>query len=145
MANKVTTTTSGLPRWFWIASGAGLVWNLLGVLAYLNQVSMDTSALEPQQRDFYESFPVWATGAFAVAVFGGVLGCIALLLRKSAATSLFYASLAGVIVQVFYSLALAGGFRIFGPAGVVLPLITIGIGIALILMSRKSEQAGWLN
>ena len=76
------TTTSTVPRWFWIASWAGLVWNLLGVLAFFNQLGMDMSSLEPAQRDFYQSFPAWATGAFAVAVFGGVLGCTALILMS---------------------------------------------------------------
>ncbi len=70
------------PRWFWMVSGVGLVWNLLGVAAFLGQMTMDLSSLPAAEWAFYESTPVWATVAFAVAVSGGVLGCGALLLRR---------------------------------------------------------------
>lgn len=51
-------------------------------------------------RAIIEGRPAWATGAFAIAVLGGALGCLLLLLRKSAAYYLFIASLLDAIVTM---------------------------------------------
>lgn len=51
-------------------------------------------------RAIIEVRPAWATGAFAIAVFGGALYCVLLLLRKSTAYYLFIASLLGVIITM---------------------------------------------
>ncbi|MDH4013213.1 MAG: hypothetical protein OEU33_04170, partial [Chromatiales bacterium] len=51
-------------RWFWILAIAALVWNLLGVMAYVMQVSMTEEALAllpEDQRVLYETVPAWAT------------------------------------------------------------------------------------
>ena len=79
-------TTVRPPKWFWIVASIAFVWNLMGVAAYLMQVTMSDetlAALPAEQQALYASTPAWATGAFALAVFGGALGCLFLLLRKS--------------------------------------------------------------
>ena len=67
----------------------------MGVMAYISQVSMTPEAIQalPQeQRALYESVPSWATAAFAIAVWGGTLACILLLLRTKLATIVFILS-----------------------------------------------------
>ena len=71
------------PKWFMVVAAVLLVWNLLGVMAYVMQVTMSPetlAALPQEQRQLYESTPAWATAAFAVAVNFGALGCVLLLL-----------------------------------------------------------------
>jgi hypothetical protein len=46
-------------------------------------------------RAIVETPPAWATGAFASAVFGGALGGVLLLLRKSIAVYVFVVSFVG--------------------------------------------------
>ena len=87
------------PTWFWVASGLGLVWNLAGVVAFVGEMTMDLSTLSAAERAFYETKPAWATVAFAVAVFGGVLGCVGLLLRQDWALAMLVACLLGIVVQ----------------------------------------------
>jgi len=73
------------PVWFWIFSVLALLWNLMGVGAYLYDAYEKEAAMAPYteiQRSILEGHPAWVTGAWALAVFGGTLGCIALLLRK---------------------------------------------------------------
>jgi len=80
------TNTNQIPTWFWIVSGLALVWNLMGVGAYFIQMNMsdDVMALLPEaERALYDNFPIWANIAFAIAVFGGTIGCIGLLMKKS--------------------------------------------------------------
>lgn len=132
------------PKWFWMVSGLGLVWNLMGVAAFIGQMTMDTNSLSAVERAFHESTPVWATVGFAVAVSGGVLGCAALLLRKGWAFPMLVVCLLGIVVQVSHSLFIGDGIEVFGPVGLVLPLLTFGIAAALTEFARYSATQGWL-
>ena len=87
------TTTNKPTAAFWIIAVLALIWNIMGVMAYLAQAFMtdDMKALLPEaEREMYENKPAWATAAFAFAVFAGLIGALALLLRKKWATSLPY-------------------------------------------------------
>lgn len=142
------TTNVKPPVWFWVVSGVALLWNLAGVAAYLGQVTMTPetlSAMPENEQALYENVPAWATGAFAIAVFGGAFGCLALLLRKSWAIPLLIASLAGVVVQNVYSFFIANVMEISGILPVVMTILVIGIGIFLIWFARMSKDKGWIS
>ena len=88
MNEEVTAT---LPKMFYWVSGAALVWNLLGIAAYIGQVTMSPetlAGLPPEQRALYEQTPAWVTSAFAIAVNAGAIGCLLLLLRKALANAI---------------------------------------------------------
>ncbi|HEX9851702.1 MAG TPA: hypothetical protein VGA68_01760 [Woeseiaceae bacterium] len=145
MSEKVQ---NAVPRSFWVISGIALVWNLLGVLAFVTHMTMTEDALAelPEaQRMFYESIPAWADGAFAVAVFGGALGSLLLLLRKSLAVPVFIASLAGLLVQMYHSFIMAGGIDIFGPGALMLPGLTLVIAVFLVWYSRSASSKAWIS
>ena len=133
------------PKWFWVVSSVALVWNLLGVLAFFAQMALDLGTLSEAEREFYNATPTWATLAFAVAVFGGTLGCVALLLRKSWAFLMLVICLAGIVVQISHSLFIGNGIEVFGPQGLVLPALTFGIGVLLVWFASYSAKRGWLN
>lgn len=62
-----------------------LLWNLLGCAALLTDVTLtpeDVVKMSPAQQALYESRPAWAVAATAVAVLGGALGRLGLLLCK---------------------------------------------------------------
>ena len=132
-------------KWYWWVAGVALIWNLLGVAAFFTQIATDPATLPDAQRIFYENMPAWATGGFAVAVFGGVLGCIALLMRRLWSLVMFVASVVGIVVQNCYSFLVGDGLTVFGPAAIVLPAITLAIGLALIGLARLAKKNGWLN
>jgi len=137
--------SSNPPKWFWIISGIGLVWNLLGVAAFINQMTMDLSGLAEAERIFYETTPGWAISGFAVAVFGGSLGCLALLFRQSWAIPMLLACLLGLVVQISHSIFVGNGIEVFGPAGFLLPALTFVIALALVWFARYSGEKGWLK
>lgn len=129
---------------FWPIAAVALIWNAMGVLNYFMQMNPDVLATyRESERAIVEGRPAWATGAFAIAVFGGALGCVLLLLRKSAAFYLFIASLLGVIVTMIHTL---GAGVDFGPgeiAGIILmPLV---VAAFLIWYSKHAESKGWIN
>jgi len=131
------------PRRFWVVSGVSFVWNLMGVTAFLGQMTIDTSSLPHVERAFHESTPAWATITFGVAVSTGVLGSIALLLRQRWATSTFIVSFLAIMIQVSHSIFIGDGIDVFGAAGLVFPSLALSIAAALIGYARYSAMKGW--
>ncbi|WP_421762897.1 hypothetical protein [Ekhidna sp.] len=136
------------PTWFWVVSILAFVWNLLGVGAYLSQAyaSDDVIAqMEQAMQDLINQTPAWVTAAFAVAVWGGALGCLLLLLRKKLAQTVLIISVAGIVVQMFYNVVMSNSMEVYGPGGIVMPIMTLAIGIALVFLAKKGTAAGWLS
>ncbi len=145
----MTNSSIKPPVWFWIISVIALLWNLAGVNQYLQQAYQTDSFKEvyntPELIEMINSAPAWATAAFAIAVFAGALGCIALLLRKSWAKSLFVLSLIGIVVQMVYNLFMSKAMEVYGPGAAIMPIMVMLFGIFLIWFSKKSIAKGWIS
>lgn len=142
------TTTNKPAAWFWIVSTIALVWNLMGVMAYLAQVTMSAEtlkALPENERLLIETVPAWSISAFAIAVWGSTLGGILLLLRKKLATPVFVFSFVGIVVQMYYNVFMSKAMEVYGPGGIAMPVMVFAIGVLLIWFSRKSTANEWLN
>ena len=138
----------GPPRSFLIISAAALAWNLLGVMSYLMEVTRSPEALAQMseaERALIESLPSWVTGAFAIAVFGGTLACVALLLKKAWAPPLFLVSLVAIILQMGYWLFMTSAMEVYGTEAVFMPLLVTVTGIFLVCYSRVAKAKGWLS
>ncbi|PHQ61028.1 MAG: hypothetical protein COC08_06455 [Maribacter sp.] len=136
------------PLWFWIVSVFAFLWNLMGVGAYLGQAFMSIENLEKMtqaERLLYESQPAWVTGAFAIAVWAGALGCLALLLRKKWARPLLLVSLIGIIGQMTYMFLMSNTLEVLGSNAMVMPIMIIVVGILLLLFARSSINRHWLS
>ena len=137
------------PVWFWVVGVVALLWNLMGAMAYIGQAYMTDevkAALPADQQALLENIPAWATAAFAIAVWGGVLGCLALLLRKKWARPVLVISLLGILVQMSYSFFMSNALEVYGTAqGMVMPLLIIVIGVVLVLFAKSSQNKGWIS
>ena len=136
------------PRSFYIIGAAALVWNLIGVMQYVLQVTMNDAAiaaLPANQQIFIHETPGWATAAFAIATNSGALACVLLLLRKNWAYPLFIVSMLGVLVQNIHSFAVADGLEVFGGAGAALTVLVLGIAAVMIWYSKSAEDNGWIS
>jgi hypothetical protein len=131
-------------RSFWIIAAVALIWNALGVINYFVQINADTLAVYREaERAIIEGRPAWASGAFAIAVFGGALGGLLLLLRKSAAYYLFVASLLGVIMTMTHTLGVGSDFGLGEILGIILmPLV---VATFLVWYSKLAESRGWTS
>ncbi|TMU50465.1 hypothetical protein [Flagellimonas algicola] len=136
------------PVWFWVVSILLVLWNLSGVYSYLstkfNQVEM-LESMTQAQRELFEAFPAWATAAFAIAVFGGTVAAIGLLLRKKWAKPLFVVSLVAAVAQFINWLFIQNAPEAFGSEAYTMPVIVVVIGILQIWFSKKGIQKGWLS
>jgi hypothetical protein len=136
------------PRWFKVVAIVALLWNLLGCLAFVADLSLspaDVAKLPEAQQALYAARPAWAVAATGTAVIAGVLGCLGLFLRKKWAFVVLLLSLLGIVVQDFGLFVLFDGASVAGPAAVVMQGIVLIIGIALVMLSRKGITQGWLT
>lgn len=143
MTKKTNKPTSA----FWIISVLALLWNIMGVAAYLGQAYMTDEVLKALSEDeqaYYSNVPAWVTGAFAIAVFAGVFGCVGILMRKKWAAILFMLSFASVIIQSTYNLFIQK-FMEVPLQHMIWSIVVIVIAIFLIWYSRKSAKEGWIS
>ena len=134
------------PVMFRVVAVAAVIWNVLGVLAFVMNVAISAEAMAAMpevQQALYAAQPAWVTGAFAIAVFAGLGGSIALALRKGIATAIFVVSLVAVIAQMFYAFAMSNMLSVMGASSAVMPSLIIIIAAALVWFSIRSKAKGW--
>lgn len=139
----MTTTRTKPAAPFWIIGVLALIWNLMGVGAYLFMAFITEEQIaqlpQEQQAEFLVEHPAWYTALFALAVFGGALACIFLLLRKKFAYYLFILSGVCAIIQQVYL------FLNVELSSVVMPIMIIVFCLFLIWYSKKSADDGILT
>lgn len=127
---------------FWVIVTVGLLFNLIGCANYISQMNAETVAAMPDEfRVMVESRPGWGTGAFAIAVFGGALGCVLLLLRKSVAVYVFIVSLVAAFAAQVPFLGMIG----FPVAAWVGWLSQLVVSAFFIWYSKQTERKGWIR
>lgn len=144
------STISNVPKWFLGVAIAALIWNLLGVFAYLGQMYLMSNPemlaeLSVDEQNLYINTPIWATIGFTLAVWGGAIGSLLLILKKKVAKPVLIVSLAGIIVQMYHSFFISNNFEVYGPGAAVMPVMIIIFGIGLVWLSDKSVKEGWLH
>ena len=142
----MTNSSTKIPTWFWIVSIIALIWNLLGIMGFFANVNLSEAALAqfPEaEQAIYRTTPIWATIAFAIAVFAGAIGSLGLVLRKTWAKPLLIASLIGAIIQMFHAFVLAKGIEIYGIERMILPMVVILIAALLVWLANNVQTKEW--
>lgn len=147
------TTKVKPPIWFWIVGIIALIWNLMGVYAYLADAYITQEVItqlpERQQILYSYDFPDWYTACYALAVFCGALGCLFLIIRKSWAVPMFVISFIAVLGQILHNYILND---VYAEMKLTLTTFELSMAIAipviallLLLFSRDSKCRGWLR
>ena len=143
------TTTPGRPWHLWLIGTIGGLWSLIGVLSFvLTQMNAEAvmSRFPPQQRQYFESFPLWAVAFWAIGVFGGVIGCLLLLLRNRLAFHVLLASVIGAIGSNLGGLFLLGGMEVMREtSGLGFTVFPIIFGAFLAYYARAMSKRGVLT
>ncbi len=138
---------ASIPVWFWIIAAAALLWNIVGCVILLTEVFAQEAMMESmteEQKEWSRSTPSWIYLVFAISVSTGVAGSICLLMRKRLSIPLFTISFVAVLIQMVYTMLIAGGLQVMGPSGAVMPLLVILLSIAWLLFGLFSKGKGWL-
>ena len=141
--------TAKPPVWFWIVAVLSTLWSLGGCFAYYTQVSMSAAQLAQlpaAQQQIWKMMPAWATGAYAVAVWVGLLGSLALLARKRPAYPLFIVSAIGVAVQFGWVFLGSPILKIMSVGqSVPFPAFIFIVALVMIWFSAMAARRGWLR
>jgi hypothetical protein len=144
-------TTNALnkpPAWFWVVAVIALLWNLMGVGSYLMDAYVSIEQLEAmsqEMRELYEGRPAWVTACFAIAVFGGTLASIVLLLRKKWARPVFIISLLAAMAQFIHWLFMTNSVEVYGTEAYIFPILVVIFGIYEIFFTKQGIARGWLK
>lgn len=97
--------------WHFIPVGIiALLWHAGGALDYLlTQLDFApyTSQVPPEWLDYFDAMPAWVTAAWAVGVWGGLLGAVLLLMREHWAPLALAASFVAVAAATIWLTLLA--------------------------------------
>ncbi len=142
------TDQTRLPIWFWIVGVVALLWNGMGVFAYLQQALMgaeEFAALPEVQQNLLAAQPFWVTAAFAIAVFAGFVASIAWLSRKQIAVRLFLLSLLAVIVQFSSYFIIDEYVQFISVQGWAMPVLILVLAVGFLLIVRHTKKKGYLR
>lgn len=137
-----------LPVWFWLVSIIALLWFLMDMSAFFMRVTVTEEArmmMTEKQQYLHRDYPLWVNIVFAFEVFGGVLAALALLLKRRLALLLFSLSLLGVLSQSIFIYFISDAVAVLGMPAILMPLLSIGIGVLMIVFSQRAISRQWLR
>lgn len=128
---------------FWIVGVVALIWNGMGSMNYVFQMTAESvEAYREIEQAIITNRPAWATAAFAVGVFGGVVGAVLLLLRKAAAINVFIVSLIGVVVVTAHTVSL--GLDMAVGEFVVIVVMSVAVAAFFVWYAKYAAQRRWI-
>ncbi len=134
---------------FWIIGVIALLWNGMGVNAYLQyafKTDASVAGLNTEQIAIMEGMPMWYTALFAIAVFAGLIGAVMLLMRKKMAISFFIVSFMCATINQVYWLFGTDAIELFSDDQPFLfPVIIVAIATFLIWYSKNQSAKGVLS
>ena len=83
----------------------------------------------------------WVTGAFAVAVFAGLLGTLLLVMLKRLAKPLLILSLLAVLVQSVWIVAMSNARAVEGNMAFVMPGVITLVAMLLVWLAAMAATA----
>lgn len=149
MTDKMTNAPARKTPWhLWLIGALALLWSAIGCFDYLmtqtrNEAYMGQAT--QAQRDYFYGFPMWLDAAWAVAVWGGLLGAVFLLLRRRAAYPTFAASFVALTISSVYMYALSDDAEIAGAGPGVMSAAILVISLVLAVYARAMTRRGVLR
>ncbi len=131
--------TMKTPMHLWIIGILSLLWNAIGAFDYsATQLRLDfyMSQFTQEQLDYFYSFPAWADAAWAVGVWGALLGSLTLLLRKAFSVWLFGLSILGMAGTSIFSFVLTDSSSVAGEGALMFTIVIWVIALFLFFYAR---------
>ena len=134
------------PWHLWLVGIATLLFNAMGIMSYMiaKLGMMAEAGMTPGQIAFIESYPAWATAAWALGVWGAFAGSVLVLLRSKWAVMAMAIALCGLI-----GVTVAESFIIDVPADMATPLALKAaiwaVTLFLLFYARQMTKAGVLQ
>ena len=148
MSDPAPSTAAKPPWHLWVVGIVGVLWNAVGAMDYTMTQTRNGAylkAVTPEMLAFIYSVPSWVVAAWAIGVWGGVVGMLLLLLRKRAAVPVLLASLVGATLTFVYDYLLSEGIEVMGSSGMAFAGMIIVIALSLYWYARVMRRRGVLR
>jgi hypothetical protein len=144
-----SATGRSTPAHLWIVGILSLLWSAMGCFDYLMTVTSNQTYLGKMPADqiaYLNSLPTWLTGAWAIGVWGGLLGSLLLLMRSRHAVLAFGLSLVAAVIAMGYEMfATQQPASMMSGAMAVMPWVVLAVCAFLLWYAWTMERKGVLR
>lgn len=136
------------PVHLWVIGILALLWNAMGAFDYTaTQMQLDfyMAQFSETQLEYFYGFPTWVDACWAIAVWGSLLGAIALLFRKALAAWLFGIAILGMAGTSVYNFVLSDGKAVMEEGGMTFTVIIWIIALLLYVYAVAMAKRRVLN
>jgi len=136
------------PVHLWVVGILTLLWNAVGAFDYVatqSRLESYVSQFSPEQLEYFYAFPAWVDAAWAVGVWGSLLGSLFLLMRKTWAVWMFGAAILGLVVTSVHNFVLSDGAALMGEGAVIFSAVIWVIALFLYFYSVAMAKRGVLS
>ncbi len=151
----MATLSTRTPWHLWAVGVISLAWNAfgannylqtqLGNLAYIEGMVAGTGVSAAEALAHYGAYPAWVHAAWALGVWGAVLGSLLLLLRQRFAAWAFALSLLGLAGTAFYQVTSEQPEWVTGGSSTVISIVIWSIASFLLIYSVSMKNKGVLR
>ena len=130
----------------WLVGILGILWNGFGCFDFTMTATRNAAYLEPYPKEmlaYWFAMPWWMWAFWAVGVFGGVLGSIALLAKNKLAVPLFAASLLAAAVSNIIASMDKDAPKMEGTE--IIPYVIMGLAAAFLAYAVWQSRRGVLR
>ncbi len=130
----------------WLIGALGVLWNGFGCFDFTMTATRNAAYLEPYPKemlDYWFAMPWWMWGIWAIGVFGGLLGSILLLMRRTFAVQLLAASFLAALVSMVIGMTAADAPKVEGSE--VFTTAILGIALGLLAYAFWQHRRGVLR
>jgi hypothetical protein len=152
MPVKEAHATSAAPAaWhLWFVGVLVLVWNASSCYSHVMTLSQDAgyfraAGVTPEIAAYFAAVPAWYVTAWTIAVWGGLLAAVGLLMRKSWAVWWLAASQLAMVMNSAATLLNPEAREVLGRVGSIGAIALIVLGVFLVLYSMLLKRRGVLR
>jgi hypothetical protein len=141
---ETTETARSMPIWFWVAAGAVLLFELIGLGGLMADLLSDKNKLPLDQRTLAMARPVWMSIAYGVATITGFAGALLLIRRRARAEPLLLISLVAAAVTFLPYLITPAVRDAIGQADMIAAAIVLVLASGSFGLAHAAHRRGWL-
>jgi len=142
LIDEDTGMKTAAPWHIWVVGVLAILWNAGGAFDYVMTQTRNagyTAAFSDEQWVFFDTMPIWAEAAWAIAIWASVVGSVLILLRSQYAAPVFLASLIAMAISFFHNIVLSNALELM-PAVSYL----IFTGLIVVIAMGLYVYARWL-
>ena len=149
--NHTHVAPVGLAPWhLWLVGLLALVWNAGSCYSHVmtlgqNEGYFRATGITPEMAAYFAAVPAWYVVSWTIAVWGGLLAAVGLLMRKAWAVWWFAASQLAMTVNSVATLLSSLAQEVLGMVGSISAIALIILGVFLVLYAIALKRRGILR